>query len=237
MSGKGKAEKGCVAGTGRGRRIDFLGYRFTRGATLLRKSIKKTFARKVQRIKSGKRRQQVLASYHGWCKWGNCKHLWNTLIDDKNMSFGERGLRSRTTTKDGRRFFDDPEKKMMEILNSGITVLDFETGIKTRNGGDRYAIRFEMIECGERKRYKVITNSFTLKSVLDQAREYDSRLEELKAKVVEARRTYGNGFDISRMNLSREDREMLEQDTPMLPQDTVVRRRDLGGGRYDFYFE
>lgn len=222
MEEKGKEEKGYVGkGIKRGRKIDFLGYQFTREATYLRKSIKKTFARKAATVKDKKKRQQVLGSYYGWCKWGDCRNLWNTIIG-KEMSFAERGLKSQTKTKDGKRFFDDPEKRMMDILNAPITVIDFETGVKTRNGTDRYAIRFKMQEGNETRTYKVITNSFTLKSILDQARAYDKHLEELRS---------------TRKPLSEEDQRILQLNRPMLPQDTKVKRRDLGNGKYDYYFE
>lgn len=153
------------------------------------------------------------------------------------MSFSERGITSQTKTKDGRRFFDDPDKRMMDILNTPITVVDFETGVKTRNGGDRYAIRFRMMEFGEEKQFKVITNSFTLKNVLDQARAYDNRLEALKSKVIEAREKHGDNFKLSLLGLSDEEIAIIKSNTPMLPQKTTIHRRDLGAGKYDFYFE
>ena len=153
------------------------------------------------------------------------------------MSFAERGIKSLTTTKDGKKFFDVPEKRMMEILNSPIEVVDFEKGVKTRNGDNRYAIRFNMMEHGEKKQFKVITNSFTLKSVLDQVRAYDERLKELNEMKDKAIEKFGPSFDLSRMNLSAEECDMLSQNTPMLPQSTCVHRRELGGGKYDFYFD
>ena len=45
----------------------------------MRKSMKQNFARKVKRIKSRKRRHEILAAYWGWCKWGDCKNLWKTI--------------------------------------------------------------------------------------------------------------------------------------------------------------
>lgn len=58
------------------RGIDFLGYRFYHGYTLLRKSIKKNFARAVARSAD----RQSIASYTGWAKHCNSKHLLKTLI-------------------------------------------------------------------------------------------------------------------------------------------------------------
>jgi len=54
-----------------GRGLDFVGYVFYHTHTLIRKSIKKNFARKVAKGIS----QASAASYKGWCKWANCKKL------------------------------------------------------------------------------------------------------------------------------------------------------------------
>lgn len=59
------------------RGIDFLGYRFWHSHTLLRKSIKKRFARAVSRRKGNI--QQVHAAYWGWAKHCNSKHLLKKL--------------------------------------------------------------------------------------------------------------------------------------------------------------
>lgn len=148
-----------------GRRIDFLGYCFTHGNIRLRKSIKQTFARKERKIKSAERRREVRASYWGWCKWGNCRNLWNKITDN-DMSFAEKGINGRTEMKDGQRFFDVKKVKATDILNMPITVVDFVTGVKTANGADRYAVKILY----DGQEVKFITNSFTLKSMLDQAR-------------------------------------------------------------------
>lgn len=168
-----------------GRRIDFLGYCFTHGNIRLRKSIKQTFARKEKKIKSAERRREVRASYWGWCKWGNCRNLWNTITDN-DMSFSELGISGRNTTKDGQRFFDIRKVRAMEILNVPITVLDFEPDIKTKNGGGRYAVKILF----EGQEVKFITNSMTLKSQLDQVRE----LGKLPVQTRLKKREIGDGI-------------------------------------------
>lgn len=163
MAGRNGA-KGNVAV--RGAPIDFLGYGFDRDKVLLRKRIKVTFARKAARIKSKKRRREVLASYWGWCKWGDCRNLWNK-ITDKDMSFADKGITGRNATNDGQKFFDVPVVRADDIINVPIKVIDFIAGVKTREGSGRYVIK--IIHHG--KECKFITNSFTLKSMLDQASE------------------------------------------------------------------
>lgn len=158
----------------RGRRIDFLGYCFTPGNTRMRKSIKQAFARKSKSLKNEKRRQRVLASYWGWCKHGNCRHLWN-VITDNDMSFASKGIKQRATTKDGKKYFDVPEARLMDIVNIPVTILDFVEGIKTKQGDDRYCVLFEI--GGEEKKF--ITNSYNIKDVLDQARQAEKEGQKI----------------------------------------------------------
>jgi RNA-directed DNA polymerase len=60
------------------RGIDFLGYVFYHTHTRLRKSIKKNFARMLANRKSN----LSIASYYGWAKHANCKHLLKTLLHE-----------------------------------------------------------------------------------------------------------------------------------------------------------
>ncbi|MBD5357450.1 MAG: hypothetical protein HDR88_10670 [Bacteroides sp.] len=158
-----RREKGNVVVDGRS--IDFLGYCFTPTNVRIRKSIKQSFARKAKRITNDKRRREVLASYWGWCKWGHCRNLWNKVTNN-DMSFADIGISGRITTKDGQKYFDVKKIKIDTILNLPITVVDFETNISTPHGPGRYAVKIQ--HNGED--CKFFTNSFTLKSMLDQAK-------------------------------------------------------------------
>ena len=60
------------------RSIDFVGYRFCHTHTLLRKSIKKSFAKMLKRNKN----KQSIASYMGWAKHCNSVNLIRKLIPD-----------------------------------------------------------------------------------------------------------------------------------------------------------
>jgi hypothetical protein len=60
------------------RGIDFVGYVFFHGYTRLRKSIKKSFARMLVTNKN----TASIASYCGWAKHGNCKHLMKILLHE-----------------------------------------------------------------------------------------------------------------------------------------------------------
>ena len=60
------------------RSIDFVGYRFYHTHTLLRKSIKKNFARMIAKNKN----DASIASYYGWAKHCNSNHLLKTLLHE-----------------------------------------------------------------------------------------------------------------------------------------------------------
>jgi hypothetical protein len=144
--------------------IDFLGYCFQPRYTKLRKRIKQSFARKHKSAKTEKRKKEVNDSYYGWCKWANCATLFTTITD---MSFSTYGIKKRTTTKDGKKIFDFPVKRLFEIVNLTIFVVDFETNIKTAHGDGRYVVHFRLND----NSYKFVTNSYSLKNQLDDARK------------------------------------------------------------------
>lgn len=144
--------------------IDMLGYTFLPTHVKMRKRIKQNFARRWKQAKSAKRQRDLLASYYGWCKWGNCHRIFNKIT---GMGFTSLGIKPQIKTKDGKRFLDAPIVNAMTILNLPIKILDFEDGVKTRNGEGRYAILIEV----NGNRAKIITNSVTIKSQLDQARQ------------------------------------------------------------------
>jgi len=69
------------------RGIDFLGYRFFHGYTLLRKSIKVKLTKNVKHIKKNHENMSTskiinsMMSYYGWFGYANCKNLENTVFD------------------------------------------------------------------------------------------------------------------------------------------------------------
>lgn len=94
-------------------------------------------------------------------------------------------------TKDGKKFFDVKETRLMDILNVPITVVDFETNVKTKQGEGRYCVLFE--QNGQRSKF--ITNCYNLKDVLDQAREAENNGQKIfpVENVIVKRRSLGDG--------------------------------------------
>lgn len=78
------------------RGIDFLGYRFFHGYTLLRKSIARKFKLKTWRVRQNGHRlrhSQIvngIMSYLGWVKYGNCLNLVRKYIDREVQNFIEQ---------------------------------------------------------------------------------------------------------------------------------------------------
>ncbi|MCZ8021193.1 MAG: reverse transcriptase/maturase family protein [Cyclobacteriaceae bacterium] len=63
------------------RGIDYVGYKFYHTHTLIRKSIKKSFARKI----ASNPNHTSKASYLGWLKHCNGKHLTKTILKDEKL--------------------------------------------------------------------------------------------------------------------------------------------------------
>lgn len=78
-----------------------------------------------------------------------------------------------------------------DILNVPITVVDFETNVKTKQGEGRYCVLFE--QNGQRSKF--ITNCYNLKDVLDQAREAENNGQKIfpVENVIVKRRSLGDG--------------------------------------------
>jgi len=74
------------------RGIDFLGYRFFHGYTLLRKTIATKFKRKalnIRRSHINMKESQIInsiMSYLGWFQYANCKNLQNKYINSEIFS-------------------------------------------------------------------------------------------------------------------------------------------------------
>ena len=69
----------------RGRGIDFLGFVFYRRQTLIRKFVKKNFCRKAAKLRKKKdidlkTYKRKLASWFGWAKYSNSRHLIKKIL-------------------------------------------------------------------------------------------------------------------------------------------------------------
>lgn len=146
--------------------IDFVGYKIYPDHVLLRKRIKKKFAAKIKKIKSRKRRHELIASFYGMTKHADCANLNNKLIGVETMkSF--KDLKVTYQPANGQKYFPGDTISIRDLVNLQIVVHDFQLGVKTREGEDRCVVSIEM--GGQMKKF--ITNSDEMKNVLSQIGE------------------------------------------------------------------
>lgn len=148
--------------------IDFVGYKIYPDHVLLRKRIKKKFAAKIKKIKSRKRRHELIASFYGMTKHADCANLNNKLIGVETMkSF--KDLKVTYQPANGQKYFPGDTISIRDLVNLQIIVHDFQLGVKTREGEDRCVVSIEM--GGQMKKF--ITNSDEMKNVLSQIGEME----------------------------------------------------------------
>lgn len=145
--------------------IDFLGYVIRLDSVRIRKRIKQKFARKMAKVKSRRRRRELVASFYGMAKHANCIMLFNKLTGKSMRSF--KDLKVAYKPEDGKKRFPGVVVSIRELVNLSIVVTDFETGIKTEHGEDRCLVAIE--QNGEPKKF--FTDSEEMKNILAQIRE------------------------------------------------------------------
>lgn len=144
--------------------IDFLGYVIFPTHTLLRKRVKKIFCQKLKKVKSRKRRVEIVGSLIGMAKHADCKHLLKKLLTKKEMiKFSDLGL--TYTPKDGKKRFNGDRVRISAIVNVEIEIHDFERDVKTAQGDGRYLVSFKDTRTGQFAKF--FTNSDEMKSMLD----------------------------------------------------------------------
>lgn len=116
--------------------IDFLGYVIYPTHTRLRKRNKQNAARKLHKVKSKKRRQEIIASLYGQCKHANCHNLFYRLTGIKMNDFKSLGIKPKF--EDGKKRFKGMSVSVRELVNIPIEVVDFETGIVPRFEREEY---------------------------------------------------------------------------------------------------
>ena len=103
----------------------------------LRKRNKKNAARKLHKLKSKRRRHEVMASLYGQCKHGNCKHLFFKLtgikMDDfSKKSLSELGIKPGKRRVGKKRFFRCRRVNVSSLAGATICIIDFEPDITTK---------------------------------------------------------------------------------------------------------
>lgn len=150
--------------------LDCLGFVHYRDAQtgsvycLIRKRLKQNAARKLARVKSRKRRQQIIGSFKGMACHGNCKHLFHILTHHKMKKFSEMGV--AYTPADGKKRFPGKVMRLSAIQNKALEIHDYESEMHTSHGDDRYLVSFKDSQSGDWSKF--FTSSEEMKNILDQ---------------------------------------------------------------------
>lgn len=169
-----------------GRKLDFVGYVYSRDNMRVRRRTKAKAARAFRRVKSRKRRRELVGAYWGICKWGRCKHLWKTIAGNyptsyiseikrnKNMSFKDLGITTPkySVDKNGKRIFAVQEYNQSLLCKEHtiINILDFEDDVEVNGKAGRCWVLYEMKDCPGTE-YKFCTSSKLIREKLTTARE------------------------------------------------------------------
>ena len=140
----------------------------------LRKRTKQRMARALKRVKSKRRRKEILAAYWGWCKYGRCKNLWNKLTD--KMSFAAVGIKTEIvgTDENGKRMFNVPREDAKHLVDKPIVIYDFEDGLVIKGKDGRCSILYREEHEPEETRKKFILSSKRVIDKLNRARKIEA---------------------------------------------------------------
>lgn len=155
----------------RDRPLDFLGWQFyADGRVRLRKHIKQRFARRWHRVRSKRRRKELIGSFYGIAKHAQAAHLFKVITGIRMEDFSRLGISYEP--EDGKKQFDCRLVPLSELQNETTIVKDFETDIRTRQGNGRMLISFAY-DGTEDREGKFLTNSKKLKQIMQKVADAD----------------------------------------------------------------
>lgn len=125
--------------------LDFLGVVIYPTHTLMRKRVKKNFARRLKKVRSRKRRVEIVGSLWGMAKHADCWHLLEKLLFRKEFVKLKRKVmkdfgtaKSDPKTIDGKKSFRGSKISGKELEHKPFIVVDYETGVIPKIESDRY---------------------------------------------------------------------------------------------------
>ena len=149
------------------RSVDFLGYIIRDdGKVSIRKNTKQRFARRWSRVRSMRRRRELIGSFYGICRHANARHLFRKLTGISMTRFSELGF---IYQRDGKKEFSQTSITLRQLTNRSVIVLDFETDIRTKEGEGRYIVVVRIKDNDEERKF--FTNNEKMKKALDFAQE------------------------------------------------------------------
>lgn len=114
--------------------IDFLGYViYGHDYSRMRKRNKQNAARKLHKLKSKRRKREIIASLYGQCKHANCNNLFYRITGIKMTEYkklSDTGIKAKY--KDGKKRFDGQEVNISELVGEEFLIVDYETDVITK---------------------------------------------------------------------------------------------------------
>lgn len=144
--------------------LDYLGFVFYGTHSRLRKRTKTKAARHLSKVKSRKRRQEIIGSFKGMACHADCKHLYYKLTNKYMKKFGELGITYKP--EDGKKRFPGKVVPIRSIANTPIEIHDYEADLTTAHGEGRYLVSFRNISDGTFNKF--FTASKEMQNILDQ---------------------------------------------------------------------
>ncbi|ROT10450.1 RNA-directed DNA polymerase [Muribaculaceae bacterium Isolate-007 (NCI)] len=169
ISGLGLSIKNTEAVRPLSEGLDYLGYVNFGTHSLLRKRIKQNAARKLAKVKSRKRRREIIGSLKGMACHADCKHLYFKLTHHHMKKFSEMGI--VYTPSDGKKRFPGKIMRLGALQNKEIEIHDYQDDMTTSHGEGRYLVSFKDKSTGEWGKF--FTSSEEMKNILDQVSDIE----------------------------------------------------------------
>lgn len=149
--------------------LDMVGYIHYPTHSLLRKRTKQNAARKLAKVKSRKRRQQIIGSFKGMACHADCKNLYYKLTHHRMQKFSEMGI--SYTPASGKEMLPGNVVRLAALQNKTIEVHKFISGQETGYGKDRYIVSCRDPQTGTWMKF--FTSSEEMKQILEKVRDVD----------------------------------------------------------------
>lgn len=144
--------------------MDALGYVNFGDYARIRRRTKQNAARKLAKVKSRKRRQEIIGSFKGMACHADCKYIFHLITGKRMKKFSELGV--TYTPADGKKRFPGKVMRLGAIQNKLLEVHDYEVEMDTSYGNSRYLVSFRDKTTGEWGKF--FTASEEMKNILDQ---------------------------------------------------------------------
>lgn len=149
--------------------LDFVGYQFFFGHTLLRDKMKRKFKQRMSRSTDEMKRYRSATSYKGWLMHCNGYNLWCRVMGMK--SFKELCVpKFEKLDSEGKRMLEGTRVSASIFVDREVVFLDAEIGVKSKFNDKPSAV--VQIEDNGRK-YKFFTNNKKLIHTIQYVKEHD----------------------------------------------------------------